>query len=100
MVDIPQTMEERDYCKDFYFTLANTLIVIDEGRWLGIRFGKRIYMLQMNNSEISDPYDCYKYILGHPYFILDYAGKEKKYSDEALEYWKKLYWSKRPPKYD
>lgn len=67
VVDIPNTMKDRKYCKDFYFALANTFIVIDEGRWLGIRFGERIYMLQCNVSEVSDPYECYRYIFGRPY---------------------------------
>ena len=99
MVEILDTMGDRKYCNDFYFSLANTLIVIDEGRWIGVRFGKRIYMLQCNVPEVSDPYECYRYIFGHPYFVLNYSGKKRDYSDEDMQNWMKMNQSKLSPSY-
>ena len=83
----PQKLSDTKDVSDTYKTVLWTFVSVDQGRWVGVHFLNRSFLVQTSGFTKAEKksLDHYKYVAGKPYFVFKNNGSSWDYPEEYQE---------------
>lgn len=83
----PQKLSDTKDVSDTYKTVLWTFVSVDQGRWVGVHFLNRSFLVQTSGFTKAEKksLDHYKYVAGKPYFVFKNNGSSWNYPEEYQE---------------
>lgn len=82
-VERPYTMDDSEACNDVYATWFNTVVIVNQGQWIGIHMGHKMFLIGTEKTDIEKM----NTILDYPYYILTNVGLTREYPEQVLKEW-------------
>lgn len=83
----PQKLSDTKDVSDTYKTVLWTFVSVNQGRWVGVHFLNRSFLVQTSGFTKAEKksLDHYKYVAGKPYFVFKNNGSSWDYPEEYQE---------------